>query len=87
MSTGLVTILVTRCTELTHNQHGQPAQVIDVGETVLDQQILEEYLAEMREYYPLTRYGAYFRLSSLSDLERSYVSSCLSAPGAVPPLG
>ncbi|KAI0300183.1 PUL domain-containing protein [Russula brevipes] len=34
-----------------HSQHGQPSQMIDMGETALDEQIFEEYLAEMREHY------------------------------------
>jgi hypothetical protein len=36
---------------LTSSQHGQPLQVIDMGETALDEQIFEEYLAEMRDHY------------------------------------
>lgn len=32
-------------------QHGQPLQAIDMGETALDEQIFEEYLAEMRDHY------------------------------------
>ena len=36
---------------LTSSQHGQPLQVIDMGETALDEEIFEEYLAEMRDHY------------------------------------
>jgi hypothetical protein len=36
---------------LTSHQHGQPLKVIDMGETALDEQIFEEYLAEMRDHY------------------------------------
>jgi len=32
-------------------QHGQPQQILDMGETALDEQIFEEYLAEMRGHY------------------------------------
>ena len=38
-------------TRLTCIQHGQPLQIIDMGETALDEQIFEEYLAEMRDHY------------------------------------
>lgn len=37
--------------KLTYGQHGRPMQVIDMGETALDEQIFEEYLEEMREHY------------------------------------
>ncbi|KAI0279227.1 PUL domain-containing protein [Russula aff. rugulosa BPL654] len=33
------------------SHHGQPLQVIDMGETALDEEIFEEYLAEMRDHY------------------------------------
>ncbi|KAI0304337.1 PPPDE putative peptidase domain-containing protein [Multifurca ochricompacta] len=33
------------------SHHGQPLQIIDMGETAIDEQIFEEYLAEMRVYY------------------------------------
>jgi hypothetical protein len=39
------------CTSLTYSQHGQPQQILDMGETALDEQIFEEYLAEMRGHY------------------------------------
>ncbi|THH06707.1 hypothetical protein EW146_g9529 [Bondarzewia mesenterica] len=33
------------------SHHGRPLQVIEVGETALDEDTLEEYLTEMREHY------------------------------------
>ncbi|KAI9465406.1 DUF862-domain-containing protein [Lactarius psammicola] len=33
------------------SHHGQPLQILDLGETALDEQVFEEYLAEMREHY------------------------------------
>jgi hypothetical protein len=36
---------------LTFGQHGQPASILDMGETAIDEQIFEEYLEEMREHY------------------------------------
>ena len=41
-------------------QHGQPLQAIDMGETALDEQILEEYLAEMRDHYTADKVCFYF---------------------------
>lgn len=35
----------------TYGQHGQPLQILDMGETALDEQLFEEYLTEMREHY------------------------------------
>lgn len=32
-------------------QHGQPHQQFDLGETALDEDTFNEYLAEMREHY------------------------------------
>ena len=34
-----------------YGQVGQPLQILDMGETALDEQLLEEYLSEMREHY------------------------------------
>jgi hypothetical protein len=34
-----------------YGQHGQPLQIIDICETAIDEQLLEEYLLEMREHY------------------------------------
>ncbi|KAI9443300.1 DUF862-domain-containing protein [Lactarius indigo] len=33
------------------SHHGQPLQVLEMGETALDEEVFEEYLAEMREHY------------------------------------
>jgi thiol-disulfide isomerase/thioredoxin len=38
------------------SHHGQPLQVIDMGETALDEQIFEEYLVEMRDHYTADKY-------------------------------
>lgn len=32
-------------------QHGQPLQIIDMGETAIDEETFNEYLEEMREHY------------------------------------
>ena len=37
------------------HQHGQPLQIIKMGETALEEQIVEEYLAEMRDHYTADR--------------------------------
>jgi hypothetical protein len=42
-------------------------QVIDMGETALDEQTFEEYLAEMREHYTADKVCVYFLLPTLSD--------------------
>ncbi|KAH9002673.1 DUF862-domain-containing protein [Lactarius hatsudake] len=33
------------------SHHGQPLQVLDMGETALDEEVFEEYLAEMKDHY------------------------------------
>ncbi|KAH9179329.1 DUF862-domain-containing protein [Lactarius sanguifluus] len=33
------------------SHHGQPLQILDMGETALDEEVFEEYLAEMRDHY------------------------------------
>jgi hypothetical protein len=33
------------------SHHGTPMQVIDIGETAIDQETFEEYLSDMREHY------------------------------------
>ncbi|KAH9080432.1 DUF862-domain-containing protein [Lactarius deliciosus] len=33
------------------SHHGQPLQILDMGETALDEEVFEEYLAEMRGHY------------------------------------
>ncbi|KAH9047716.1 DUF862-domain-containing protein [Lactarius hengduanensis] len=33
------------------SHHGQPLQILDMGETALDEEVFEEYLGEMREHY------------------------------------
>jgi hypothetical protein len=33
------------------SHHGRPLQVIDVGQTAIDEETFEEYLAEMRQFY------------------------------------
>ena len=45
-----VTVIV-RAKRPMNGQHGQPQQVIDMGETALDEELFEEYLTEMREHY------------------------------------
>lgn len=38
------------------SHHGQPLQVVDMGETALDEELFEEYLTEMRERYTADKY-------------------------------
>ncbi|KAH8998488.1 DUF862-domain-containing protein [Lactarius akahatsu] len=38
------------------SHHGQPLQILDMGETALDEEVFEEYLAEMREHYTADKY-------------------------------
>jgi hypothetical protein len=52
---------------LTYGQYGQPVQILDMGETALDEQIFEEYLAEMREQYTADKVCVCFPLLTLSD--------------------
>lgn len=33
------------------HQHGNPLQVVDMGQTALDEETFDDYLAEMREQY------------------------------------
>ena len=61
----LVTIHVAA--SLPYAQHGQPMQIIDMGETALDEQIFEEYLAEMREHYTADKVCVSFLLPTSSD--------------------
>lgn len=32
-------------------QHGSPLQVVDMGETAIDEETFDEYLEEIREHY------------------------------------
>lgn len=36
---------------LSYYKHGQPVQVLDMGETALDQETFNDYLTEMRTHY------------------------------------
>ncbi|KAJ7134501.1 PPPDE putative peptidase domain-containing protein [Mycena epipterygia] len=38
------------------SHHGQPLQVVDLGETEIDQETWEEYLEEMRDHYTADKY-------------------------------
>ncbi|KAI0670928.1 DUF862-domain-containing protein [Trametes maxima] len=38
------------------SHHGQPLQVVDMGETALDEDTFNEYLTEMREHYTADKY-------------------------------
>ncbi|KAI0755121.1 PPPDE putative peptidase domain-containing protein [Daedaleopsis nitida] len=38
------------------SHHGTPLQVIDMGETALDEETFDEYLAEIREHYTADKY-------------------------------
>ncbi|KAJ7505456.1 PPPDE putative peptidase domain-containing protein [Mycena galericulata] len=38
------------------SHHGQPLQVVDLGETSIDQETWEEYLEEMRDHYTADKY-------------------------------
>ncbi|KAJ7696025.1 PPPDE putative peptidase domain-containing protein [Mycena rosella] len=38
------------------SHHGQPLQIVDLGETAIDQETWEEYLQEMREHFTADKY-------------------------------
>ncbi|KAJ6557338.1 PPPDE putative peptidase domain-containing protein [Mycena vulgaris] len=38
------------------SHHGQPLQIVDLGETAIDQETWEEYLTEMRDHYTADKY-------------------------------
>jgi hypothetical protein len=42
-------------------------QIIDMGETALDEQTFEEYLAEMGEHYTADKVWVCFLFATLSD--------------------
>jgi len=54
------------------SHHGQPLQVVDLGETALDQETWEEYLEEMREHYTAdkVRSGALNSILRIPPTER-----------------
>ena len=90
MRSGLVTIRVAQNSRT--GQHGRPAQVIDMGETALDEQIFEEYLAEMREHYTADKVWGHtfaFRRCLLISNALTHISSSVldAGAGAVPPPG
>ena len=37
-------------------QHGQPLQVVDMGETMIDEETFNDYLHELRDIYTADRY-------------------------------
>ncbi|EPQ54651.1 DUF862-domain-containing protein [Gloeophyllum trabeum ATCC 11539] len=43
-------------TEPGKSHHGRPLQVVDMGETAIDEATFEEYLSEMREHYTADKY-------------------------------
>ncbi|KAF9525052.1 PPPDE putative peptidase domain-containing protein [Crepidotus variabilis] len=50
------------------SHHGQPLQVIDMGETALDQDTFNDYLAEMRTHYTADKYHLLdFNCNSFTD--------------------
>ncbi|KAF9046669.1 PPPDE putative peptidase domain-containing protein [Panaeolus papilionaceus] len=50
------------------SHHGQPLQVIDMGETALDEETFTEYLAEMRQHYTADKYHLLeFNCNSFTD--------------------
>ncbi|RDX49944.1 DUF862-domain-containing protein [Lentinus brumalis] len=38
------------------SHHGQPLQILDMGETAIDEQTFDEYLAEVRDHYTADKY-------------------------------
>ncbi|KAH9969699.1 PPPDE putative peptidase domain-containing protein [Russula dissimulans] len=63
------------------SHHGQPQQILDMGETALDEQIFEEYLAEMRGHYTADKYH-------LLDFNcNSFTDDCIGflTGGSIPP--
>jgi hypothetical protein len=63
----LCLVAIHAAPRLTYGQYGQPMQVIDMGETALDEQIFEEYLAEMREHYTADKVWVCSLLQTLSE--------------------
>jgi len=46
-----VSVLPISCDSRTFLKHGQPLQVLDMGETALDEDTFDEYLMEMKDNY------------------------------------
>lgn len=42
-----------------HIQHGVPMQVVDMGETSLDEETFNEYISELREHYTADKVSRY----------------------------
>jgi hypothetical protein len=36
---------------LTRKQHGSPAEVVDMGETAIDEETFREYINQLRDHY------------------------------------
>ncbi|KII86619.1 hypothetical protein PLICRDRAFT_113667 [Plicaturopsis crispa FD-325 SS-3] len=63
------------------SHHGAPLQVVDMGETALDEETFDEYLNEMREHYTADKYH-------LLDFNcNSFTNDCIGflTGGSIPP--
>lgn len=40
------------------SQHGRPLQIVDMGETAIDEETFNEYLEEMRQHYTADKVGS-----------------------------
>ncbi|KAI0685795.1 PPPDE putative peptidase domain-containing protein [Cerioporus squamosus] len=49
------------------SHHGQPLQIIDMGETAIDEQTFDEYLAEIRDHYTADKVVAEFNCNSFTN--------------------
>ncbi|KAJ7707120.1 PPPDE putative peptidase domain-containing protein [Mycena metata] len=49
------------------SHHGQPLQVVDLGETALDQETWQEYLDEMRDHYTADKTDIDFNCNSFTN--------------------
>ncbi|KAJ6508961.1 PPPDE putative peptidase domain-containing protein [Mycena sanguinolenta] len=59
------------------SHHGQPLQVVDLGETSIDQETWEEYLQEMRDHYTADKYHLLdFNCNSFTNDCAGFLTGC-----------
>ena len=44
-------------------QHGQPLQILDIGETAIDEETFNDYIQEMNSIYTADKVGHYLLLT------------------------
>lgn len=47
---------------LTRIQHGAPLQVVDLGETAIDSETFDDYIADLRQHYTADKVRAHVRI-------------------------